>query len=718
MKPHFLLCLLLSGHVLPGVTATLRTAADLSAFLHLPSATNAAFDITATVTYVSTNAFNEETNLAAADTSGATLFRAETRAVLPSAPSPGVVARFTGKTVENFYGRRFAVLSGFRTLSTNAAPIPVARTIADLLNATNDFRLSRLSATLTDVAYSSANRRWILLSLRDKADRLFCIVPFFGADDFSRLTGLVGARIETTGVCVPYDHGARMTIGRIFKVAAAADIRTSGAAPPDDNALPFVTDLTIAQPDSLAVRGRHRVRGHVVAAWMDDHAVLKDKNGSFHGVEFSESGNLPRYGDFIEATGLPETDLFRINLYNATWKPLSRRPIREERPTDVQVSELTLTDDGNGQAFLCCQYHGRLISFSGIVRSIPNDGPDRRIYVESDSCLTAVDVSLIPQASDALSVGCTVRVTGTCVMNVRSCRVQSAICRIDGFTLVPRSADDIRVLARPPWWTPGRLMILFGLSAIALIGAITWNISLNRRAKAKGRELAAEQLAHISAELKVNERTRLAVELHDALSQSLTGVSMQLDTAAGFATGKTPAITKCLNLASRTIDACRMELRNTLWDLRSAALDEPSMDAAIRKTLCQNLAGIDLSVRFDVPREAFSDNTAHAILKIIRELATNAIRHGRATALRIAGAIEDGKLLFSVRDNGRGFDPDLAPGIAQGHFGLQGITERLERLNGEMKIESSPGKGAKVTIILPIPVREEEGVTAARIAVL
>ena len=104
-----------------------------------------------------------------------------------------------------------------------------------------------------------------------------------------------------------------------------------------------------------------------------------------------------------------------------------------------------------------------------------------------------------------------------------------------------------------------------------------------------------------------------------------------------------------------------------------------------------------------MPRETFSDNTAHAVLKIIRELTTNALRHGKATSLKIAGTIDDGNILFSVKDNGCGFDPDLAPSISQGHFGLQGIAERLERLNGEMKIESSPGKGAKVIVTLPIP---------------
>ena len=50
-----------------------------------------------------------------------------------------------------------------------------------------------------------------------------------------------------------------------------------------------------------------------------------------------------------------------------------------------------------------------------------------------------------------------------------------------------------------------------------------------------------------------------------------------------------------------------------------------------------------------------------------------------------------------------GFDPDLAPGVAQGHFGLQGISERLDRLNGKMKIESASGKGTKVSLSLPIP---------------
>ena len=104
----------------------------------------------------------------------------------------------------------------------------------------------------------------------------------------------------------------------------------------------------------------------------------------------------------------------------------------------------------------------------------------------------------------------------------------------------------------------------------------------------------------------------------------------------------------------------------------------------------------------------FCDNTAHTILRIIRELTINAIQHGKATSIKVAGSVEGGKLLFSVRDNGCGFDPDTAPGMAQGHFGLQGIRDRIESFEGEMSVQSTPGKGTKVTIALTVPQGAEE----------
>ena len=99
-----------------------------------------------------------------------------------------------------------------------------------------------------------------------------------------------------------------------------------------------------------------------------------------------------------------------------------------------------------------------------------------------------------------------------------------------------------------------------------------------------------------------------------------------------------------------------------------------------------------------MPRAKISDNALHALLRIVRELVSNAVRHGHAKALSIAGTVDGDKLLFSVTDNGCGFVPEDRPGVAEGHFGLQGIEGRLGLLGGGMTIESQGGKGTKVKI--------------------
>lgn len=153
--------------------------------------------------------------------------------------------------------------------------------------------------------------------------------------------------------------------------------------------------------------------------------------------------------------------------------------------------------------------------------------------------------------------------------------------------------------------------------------------------------------------------------------------------------------------AAKALKSCRQELRNCLWDLRGDALEASDMTTAIRSSLKPHEGKAAISVRFNVPRLKISDNTVHDIIRIVRELTLNAISHGNASTVRIAGTVDDGRLLFSVTDNGRGFDPAAAPGIDRGHFGLDGIRERVRRHNGTFKIESS-SKTTCATITLPL----------------
>lgn len=107
-------------------------------------------------------------------------------------------------------------------------------------------------------------------------------------------------------------------------------------------------------------------------------------------------------------------------------------------------------------------------------------------------------------------------------------------------------------------------------------------------------------------------------------------------------------------------------------------------------------------MRFNIPRSRLSDNTLHAFIRIIRELTVNAIRHGRAKTVWVAGSIEADMLMFSVRDDGCGFDPENCPGMEDGHFGIEGIRERIKQFGGSLNFTRLAGRGMKATIFIKL----------------
>ena len=249
---------------------------------------------------------------------------------------------------------------------------------------------------------------------------------------------------------------------------------------------------------------------------------------------------------------------------------------------------------------------------------------------------------------------------------------------ISGLTLVLRGKDDVSVVSRPPWLTPGRFLVILSAMAGLLALVLVWNASLRVLVERRGRELARKEVEATHAKLKTIERTRLATELHDSVVQNLTGAAME-------------------------IRAAEAELRNCIWDLRSQALELSDAEEAVRITLRPHLGEARLQLRFDVPRRMIPDSAFHNILCIVRELVVNAVRHGRATTLTVEGSLEGDRLRFSVADDGRGFDPAARPGMEQGHFGLEGVMERVKSLDGTARIESAPGKGARVDVDIPLP---------------
>lgn len=613
----------------------------------------------------------------------------------PLAPAPGDLVHARGWTDIGSNGRIRRNCKRIEILGHEDAPAPVDATLAELSDGRSDNRLVRVRCTLRDIHVDEIDKGNIFLSLADGNDSLYLTIQHT-ADSERRYRSLIGARLEITGICIQATLGSRLWSGRKLCISGPDAIRVVDSAGEDQFDVPSILDLANLQPSRIACHGRCRAIGTVLAVWQNGERVLIENHGGIRTELRLAEPRPPRCGDVIEAVGLPASNLFRINLIRAMWRPAMGTPVKQPMPIATTARDL-LTGDGGRPQFNAARY-GQPIRLKGVVKALSTaESHEGRIYLASDIFTVPIDVSSVPDAMGLVDAGYEIEATGICILDSENWTPYTAFPQINGMTLVLRAPDDIDILSRPPWWTPRRLLLALAIAFAALLSILCWNLLLRKAVRRRERELKKEIFARVESNSKVRERTRLAVELHDSLSQGLTGVSMEIDTAANLANDPA-AQAKHLAYASKSLKSCRAELTNCIWDLRNDSLDEVEIDEAIRRTLIPLGNAAAFSVRVNVPRERLSDNTTHAILRIVRELATNALRHGQASRIRVAGCLEGGMFYLSVRDNGRGFDPQRCPGLSEGHFGLQGIRERVKKYNGTFDIASSPGHGTHATL--------------------
>lgn len=676
----------------------LKNAAEISAALHA-GVIGARFDISATVTYPCNPLC---CTIAVEDDSGAITLREDT--FFPKCPfKAGDKVHLTGVTFQ--YPNSGAVVAANNSaeiIGSGPAPLPKPASIRQIMSGEFDYRLIRIQGMVHDAFIDEIDPTWCYIVIMENGESIYACFSVKNLD-INKLLSLVGAQISLCGVSSTYITGSRKHFGRQILTTGLDAVSIIRAAPPNPFDAPGLLDIRDAYAAQIHSLNRRRISGRVIAVWKNDRILLRTKNNIVSRVDLADK-NPPEYGDSIEAVGKPETDLFRLNLSRAIWRTSSIPSLPECAPEDVTAAQLL--SDGKGRSAVQTSFHGKPVRIRGIVRSMPSpNNPNDRMGLECDRRMIPIDASATPKAFKDVSIGCTIDVSGTFLVETENWRPNAPFPHIDGFAIVVRTPDDVQIVSRPPWWTVGRLSVFIAALLTALTGVMAWNISLNRIAERRGRELTEETVARVTADLKVGERTRLAIELHDSLSQNLTGAALEVQTAATLTPESAQPALQHLDIAAKTLKSCRKELRNCLWDLRNDALDEKTMDAAIRSTIIPHVGGTDISVRFNVPRESISDNSAHSILRIIRELVQNAVRHGNAKSIDIAGCIENGHLLFSVQDDGCGFDTSSISGVQQGHFGLQGIRERIKQLGGKVLIESKIGEGAKITISAPCTLK-------------
>jgi signal transduction histidine kinase len=210
----------------------------------------------------------------------------------------------------------------------------------------------------------------------------------------------------------------------------------------------------------------------------------------------------------------------------------------------------------------------------------------------------------------------------------------------------------------------------------------------------------------------LDERQRLARELHDSVSQALYGIGLGAQSAlVWLERGDPQRVGESLEYVVELANAGLAEMRALIFELRPESLEQDGLVRAIERQAAA------LRARYRLPIETTYDEepdvplpVKEALYRITQEALHNTVKHAQASAVRVLLRGEADGIVVEVHDDGAGFDPT---GDFPGHLGLQSMRERIERLGGTLLIDSSPGRGTRIRARTPRATSTDAALNAA-----
>ncbi len=245
---------------------------------------------------------------------------------------------------------------------------------------------------------------------------------------------------------------------------------------------------------------------------------------------------------------------------------------------------------------------------------------------------------------------------------------------------------------------------LFTLVVFLTTAIITGQLAstLRRRAEqARSREREIRILYEQTQELvSLQERQRLARELHDSVSQTLYGIGLGAYTAREALESDPEQAMASIDYVLTLAEAGLAEMRALIFELRPESLEREGLVAALTKQVAVLRTRYKLTVEADLGEEPnLSLEMKHALYRIAQEAFHNIVKHARASTVVLRLTEQANEIILEVRDNGRGFDPE---GLFPGHLGLRSMHERVTKMGGTLSIESVAGQGTCVGARMPI----------------
>ena len=280
---------------------------------------------------------------------------------------------------------------------------PVDATIGDILAGRHHFYPVRVRGTVRDVFIDEIDHGYQQIVLSADRKSIAFVIPI-PKGTVIPIGNLIGAEVRVTGSCLPGSNGFRHLSKNVLYLHSANDIEIITPPPDDPFAVPPIKSVHLNETAAIMNLGRHSAKGVVIAVWQNLNFAIKTDLSDIVNVSLANEP-IPSYGDSIEVAGLPDTDLYRINLRRAIWRtqPGSTRQAPERaEPMDAAV----LFSDGKGHDELNPVFHGKAISLRGRVAGVPTAGSDTGIVrLQCGRVMVAADASATSDAIKGLEIG-------------------------------------------------------------------------------------------------------------------------------------------------------------------------------------------------------------------------------------------------------------------------------------------------------------------------
>jgi signal transduction histidine kinase len=560
----------------------------------------------------------------------------------------------------------------------SSLPKPKRVTLKQLLTGVEDSQYVEVEGTVRSVGVrpnvSPAQRVWLRLALDGGS-----IPATLPSGDEAAANKIIGARVRFAGVAVCSKNLNRQFTSVLLTAPGIENITVAKQPPKDLFSVPSLPIAQLLQYRSENdVDQRVRVTGTVTYNRPGTYLIVEENDRALL-VKSEQTSNVTP-GDRIEVAGFPTPAPSGPFLDDTIIRSVGRGRI----PQPVPVSITDLSSGKLNYTFVTIE--GKLL------QKIYE--PSREVLlidVENTLLHAELENGMGPDLLKRVREGGTVKISGISLLNVEGSWNQGGpAASVVHYTVLLRSPDDVVEVKAPSWWTATHLFVLAAVLGVLMF--IFFALALYGR------------MEHLRLGAVMNERERLAHEIHDTLAQSFAGIAFQLQAIRRAIPRELPDLLRQVDLARSLVKHSHKEARRSIEPLNVAALQEIDLLSALESAAKRMLEGGDIEVMTETIEstgkpQSIPPKIAYTLLQIGQEAIANAIRHADPGHITISLTYDEKRIVLGIGDDGCGFEES---GDLLG-FGLRGMRKRAASISANLRIMSEPGHGTKIEITCPLP---------------